>query len=470
MTRTGTSPPAAPPRTRARPLLLVVLCAGAFLGAVDVQLVNVAFPALLRAFRGSSLADLSWVVNGYTITFTAALLPAGGLADRFGHRRIYLAGLAVFTAGAALCAAAPSPGVLVAARLVQGAGGGVITPLTLALLLPQYPAERRGVAIALWSAAQSVATASGPALGGTLVGVWSWRTVFVLHIPVGAAVLAGCWYVLPRADPAAGRLPDLAGLALLVAAIGLPSLAIVQSHAWGAWSAGTALTMAAGVAAAAVFVRRSLRHPAPIVDLTVLRLATTRRANLAMFVLGLVMFTWALVNVLFLTGVWHYSEARAGLALTPGPIAQAGTALLTGRLVRRLGYRTVALCGGALLTAAVLGLALLAHGNRSYATVLLPALLCGGAGITALVTSLSGACVAGIPAERLGTATALSVSSRAVGAVIGYSVAALVLTGAAVHAVARYHGLWLTMAVLCAVLAAITVGLDAGRSARKGIR
>ncbi|NUS09063.1 MAG: MFS transporter, partial [Nonomuraea sp.] len=174
-----------------RALPLAVLCGSAFLGAIDVQLANIAFPDILRSFPGSSLPELSWVFNGYAIVFTAALLPAGGLADRFGARRVFLTGLAVFVVGAALCAVAPSAGALIAARVVQGVGGGVITPLTLALILPYYPPERRGTAIGLWSAAQSVATASGPSLGGMLVGVWDWRTVFFLHLPVGLAVLAG---------------------------------------------------------------------------------------------------------------------------------------------------------------------------------------------------------------------------------------------------------------------------------------
>ena len=119
-------------------LALTMLCAGAFLGAIDAQLVNVAFPDMLRSFPGGDLAGLSWVFNGYTITFTAALLPAGGLADRFGYRRIYLIGLAMFVASAAVSALAPTAGVLVAACLVQGADGGVITPLTLALILPHF--------------------------------------------------------------------------------------------------------------------------------------------------------------------------------------------------------------------------------------------------------------------------------------------------------------------------------------------
>jgi MFS family permease len=132
-----------------------------FLGAVDFYIVSVAIPDLLRSFPGVGITGISWVINGYTVTFTAALLPAGGLADRYGRRRVFLCGLAVFALGALACAVAPSAAVLVAARVVQGAGGGTITPLALTLILPHFPDQRRGTAISLWTATQASAVAAG---------------------------------------------------------------------------------------------------------------------------------------------------------------------------------------------------------------------------------------------------------------------------------------------------------------------
>lgn len=449
-----------------RALPLAVLCGSAFLGAIDVQLANIAFPDILRSFPGSSLPELSWVFNGYAIVFTAALLPAGGLADRFGARRVFLTGLAVFVVGAALCAVAPSAGALIAARVVQGVGGGVITPLTLALILPYYPPERRGTAIGLWSAAQSVATASGPSLGGMLVGVWDWRTVFFLHLPVGLAVLAGAWRIVPRGtrEPATSRLPDVAGLLLLVGAIGLPSLAIVQSDAWGAGSPGTIGALVAGVVVAVLFVRRARTHAAPIVDLTALRARGTQRANLAMFLVGLVMFALPLANILFLTDVWGYSVAAAGLAVTPGALAQVLTAPLAGRLAARTGHRALALCGVALLALATSYLAVAAGGRQAYLAVMFPAVVLSGVAVAVLITSLSGAAVAEIPPARLATGTALSVTSRAVGAVIGVSALVLVLSGDRLGAVGAYQGVWATMVGLCVLVAAAAATLRTRRA------
>jgi EmrB/QacA subfamily drug resistance transporter len=453
-----------------RTLALTVLCAGAFLGAVDIQLVNIAFPDMLRAFPGSDLAGLSWVFSGYTITFTVALLPAGGLADRFGYRRVYVTGLVAFVGSAAVCALAPSAVVLIAARIVQGAGGGVITPLTLALILPHYPEKRRGTAIGVWNATQSVAMASGPSLGGALVGISDWRTVFLLHVPVGLLVVAGTWWTLGgdgaavrprrvgREEPEA-RLPDLPGLVLLSAAIGLPSLAIVRSEQWGPASPRTIAALAAGIAAGVLFVRRARGHPAPIVDLGVLRARLTRRANIAMFLLGVVMFAFALANILFLTTAWGYSEAGAGLAVTPAPLAQAVSAPLAGRLSARVGHRAVAIGGVVLLAFATLDLALAAGERHAYATVILPALVVSGAAVAMLVTSLSGAAVAEVPPARLATGTALSVTSRACGAVVGMSTLALVLSAAQAGAIGAYHGVWAGMFAICALIALTVTGL-----------
>ncbi|MEQ4719544.1 DHA2 family efflux MFS transporter permease subunit [Nonomuraea sp. B19D2] len=444
-----------------RALPLAVLCGSAFLGAIDVQLANIAFPDILRSFPGSSLPELSWVFNGYAIVFTAALLPAGGLADRFGYRRVFLTGLAVFVLGSTLCALAPSAGVLIAARVVQGVGGGVITPLTLALILPYYPPERRGTAIGLWSAAQSVAMASGPSLGGLLVGVWDWRTVFFLHLPVGLVVLAGAWRIVTPgvAKAATSRLPDVTGLLLLVGAIGLPSLAIVQSDAWGPGSPGTITALVAGVVVGVLFIRRARTHPAPIVDLNALRARGTQRANIAMFLLGLVMFALPLANILFLTRIWGYSDAAAGLAVTPGALAQVLTAPLAGRLAARTGHRTLALCGVALLAFATAYLAFTAGPDRAYLTVVLPGVVLAGAAVAMLVTSLSGAAVAEIPPARLATGTALSVTTRACGAVIGVSALVLVLSGNRLGSIGAYQGVWATMLGICALVAVAAASL-----------
>jgi len=452
--------------------VLCAICAGVFLAAIDFYIVTVAVPAMLRDFSHPGIAEISWVFNGYTITFTAALLPAGGLADRFGRRVIFLAGVALFTLSALACAVAPTVAVLIGARLVQGLAGGTITPLALALILPLFPDGRRGYAIGLWSAVQSAAVAAGPSVGGLLVSAIGWRAVFGLQVPIGLVTLAGVARLVPRdqlARDEPGRepgrpAPDLVGIALLAPGIALPSLAIVQSHAWGVLNWRTDVALIAGVALAAGFVRRSLRHRAPIVDLRLLGISSVRRATVVMFLTGLVMFALTAATVLFLTEAWHYSEARAGLAVTPGPIMQAAAALAGGRLCGRYGPRAVAIPGAAALTASTLAFALGTGAQSSYWPVIFPAVLGSGAAVGLLVTSLSAAALREVPPARLASGSAITGVARAIGAVLSLSGLALVLAAVpdGTSTVRAYHIAWITMAVIAAtvLMSSFTIGKE----------
>ena len=452
--------------------MLGAVGAGTFLAAIDFYLVSVAVPAMLADFRRAGIAEISWVFNGYTVAFTAALLPTGGLADRFGRRRVFLAGLGAFSLSALGCAAAPSASALIAFRLVQGAAGGTVTPLALVLILPLFPAERRGHAIGLWSATQSVAIAAGPSLGGVLVSAIGWRAVFMLQLPIGVAALAGTAWTADRdkAAPAGAPSPDLSGVLLLAPGIALSSLAVVQSHAWGPLSLRTGLTLGAGLAFAAAFVRRSLHHRAPLVDLRLLGIRAVRRASGVMLLTGLVLYALTAAAVLFLTGVWGYSAARAGLAVTPAPVAQAAAALAGGKLCGRYGPRAVAVPGAVVLTASTTAFALAAGAHPGYWATIFPAVLGSGIAIGLLLPSLSAALLRDVPAAQLASGTALSVVARAVGAVVSLSALALALAAVpgGTRAVRGYHLAWTVMAVIsAAVLAASWTVAD--RTDQRGI-
>ncbi len=521
--------------------VLAVLCTAVFLGAIDFFIVSVAVPDMLHSFPHAGITGISWVINGYTVTFTAALLPAGGLADRYGHRRVFLCGLAVFTASALGCAVAPTAPALVVARLVQGFGGGTITPLALPLILARFPAERRGTAVGLWTATQSAALAAGPSVGGGLVSALGWRSVFFLQLPVGLAALAGTVWALRGADSArlhlgadsarlqqgagkarlrhgagfarlrhgagfarlrhgagfarlrhgagfarlrhgagfarlrygagfarlrhdddslgekaSGRLPDLAGVGILTAAIGLFSLAVVESKAWGPLSWRTDVTLVAGIGLGALFVWRSLHHPAPVVDFGLLKIGAVRRANVAMVLAGLIIFTVPFGLVLFLIGVWHYSPARAGLAVTPGPIVQAAASLAAGRVINRFGPRAAAVPGAALLTVSMLIFTLGAGVHHEYLAVVLPSILAGSTGLGLAVTSLSSVVVNAVPAGQLASGTAMTVTARAIGAVVSLSALALLLAAVhgGTHRPAAYHIAWVAMTAIAAALIA----------------
>src|SRR3954467_12438195 len=217
--------------------VLPVLSVAAFMASLDLFIVNVAFDDIGRDFSGSSLADLSWILNAYAILYAALLVPLGRLADRYGQRAGFLAGLAVFTLGSAACAASPGLTALIAFRGVQAIGAAALTPTSLGLLLNATPPERRVRAVRIWAATGGLAAAAGPVVGGLLVNT-SWRWVFLVNIPIGIAAFVVAARIVPASrDLTSTRLPDAWGAVLLTAAIGGLALGLVKSPDWG-WTSG----------------------------------------------------------------------------------------------------------------------------------------------------------------------------------------------------------------------------------------
>lgn len=439
--------------------LVAVTSTGTFLGAFDFTVVNVALPDLGRAFPSASLADLSWVLNAYAIAFAAALLPAGGLADLLGRRRVFLAGLALFTVASAACALAPSIGVLVAARVVQAVGGGVLTPTALALLAARVEPGRRTLAIGLWSATGSVAAAAGPAAGGALVEAGGWRLVFVVAVPVGAAAVVAGLRLVPDDRPPPGEradAPDVAAVPLLAGAVALLALAIVKSPAWG-WTGSATLAALAGAGVlGASFARRSGRHPRPVVDLGLLRARDSALAAGSMLAFGVVLFAMLLCAVLFLERVWGYSSDVVGLAVTPGPVAAAVVGAVGGRITARAGHRAAA-AAALLAMAAGAGMLAASTGARpAYVAEFLPGLLVLEAGGGLAFTALNVAALASVAPARLGVASATAATARAIGSVLGIS-ALVVVVGApgGGDGPEPFHVAWAGMAVVAAAAAAM---------------
>jgi MFS family permease len=168
---------------------VAIACAGAFLAFLDTTIVNIAFPDIAASFSGADRDSLSWVLDGYFVVIAALLVPAGGLADRYGHKRIFLLGVAGFTTASLLCALAPTLETLIAARVLQGVGAALIAPASLAIVLDSFPVDRRSTGVGLWGAAAAAAAATGPTLGGALVELSDWRLVFLVNLPLGAAII-----------------------------------------------------------------------------------------------------------------------------------------------------------------------------------------------------------------------------------------------------------------------------------------
>ncbi|MYW00794.1 DHA2 family efflux MFS transporter permease subunit, partial [Streptomyces sp. SID3343] len=441
-----------------------LVCAGVVLVNLDLFIVNVAMPSLADTWSGASLADLSWVLNAYTVVFAALLVPAGRLSDRLGHRRTFLAGIAVFTLASVLCAAAPGLGVLVVARLLQAVGAAVLMPASLGLLLSSYPPERRGAVIRMWAAIGGLAAALGPVLGGLLLEP-GWRWVFLVNLPVGVLTLALGPRLLP--DPAPtdrGPFPDLLGAVLLSAGIGLLSLGVVRSQDWGWLSGRSGAVWAATLAVAVAFVLRNGRHPRPVVETALLKDRTYAVAGVANTLFGVAFAGMLISSTLWMQTVWGWSALRTGLATAPGPLVVPFVTILAGRHVARTGPGPLVFVGGIAFTAGMgLWIACL-EPHANYAVDYLPGMLLGGVGVGLILPTLMATATGALPPARFATGSGVITMLRQVGSALG--VAVFVAAVGAPATLAGYDRAWYILAGATLLTALASLLLPRSKPAR----
>jgi EmrB/QacA subfamily drug resistance transporter len=409
-------------------LVLLVVSTAAFLASLDTFIVTIAFPGIRAAFPGDDLATLSWVLNGYTVLFAACLAPAGRLADRYGRKRLFLLGVAVFTLASALCAVAPSIPVLIAFRAVQAIGAALVMPTSLALLLTAFPPHRRPFAVGIWASVGAAAAALGPPVGGLLVEA-SWRWVFLVNLPICAATLLAGPRLLRESRDTSTGVPDLLGAAGLLVGVGALAYALVEASDHG-WGAGPVLLAFAVAAVALAWVPlRSARHAVPVLDLPALRVPTLWLAcvTTGLFAAGFAAMLFG--NVLFLTSIWHDSILVAGLSLAPGPLVVVPVSILGGRFVHRHGPGPLIALGGVAFGAGVLVWLLRMGSTPDYATSMLPGQLLTGLGVGLVLPSLSGVVGTVLPPSRWGAGSSMVNTTRQIGTVLGTAVLVAVFAG-----------------------------------------
>jgi len=409
----------------------LIVSAGVFMSSLDLFIVNIAFPAISKHFGGASLGSLSWVLSGYAIVFAALLVPAGRWADAFGRKRVFLLGLGIFVTASIACALAPSVAGLVAARVLQAAGGALMLPTSLGLMLPEFEPHERHVAIGMWAATGGIAAAAGPPLGGLLVQA-DWRWVFLVNVPIGlGALLYGARVLQERREETSGR-PDLLGAALLILAVGSLVVAIVKGQEWGWGSARVLGLLAASAILLPAIWRRSERHETPIVDLAVG---------------GSVLFFTAfgsmlLSGVLFLTTVWHESVMTAGLMLFVGPAMATLFSIPSARLGARFGYRLPGVVGALIFASGSVWYITQVGSTPHYFSEFLPGMAIGGAGVGLVIPTLTGAGASSLAADRFATGAAVLTMGRQIGAALGIALLVAVL-GKHATTVGDFHSAWL---------------------------
>ncbi|MGV9827469.1 MFS transporter [Gordonia sp. NPDC003429] len=425
--------------------ILFVACGAPFLVALDMFVVNVAFDTIAADFGGAELTAVSWTLSAYAITFAALLIPLGGWSDRVGNRRGFVTGVAVFTVGSALAAAAPTLGVLIASRVLQAVGAAALTPASLALLVTSMPPERRAGAIRIWAATSGMAAALGPVIGGVLVE-FSWRAAFLINVPIGIGfVVAALRLFRGRSAPGSaaatgkastgarpgrrGTVDAVLGAGLLASAGALAVLYLVQGDRWGWASPASLSALIAAVVLGSVFVVVDRHSADPLIPPALFadRGFTLGSASMLLFSAA---FAAGLLNaILLLQQAWGYSVLLSGLAVAPGPLMVPLTTTATAGLSRRISPWILAAAGAALwaLGMALIGLTAAGARGPSYAAGFLPGWLLGGVGVGLVMPGLLANVTAGLSATMAGRGSAVVTMARQMGITIGTSALVAVL-------------------------------------------
>lgn len=405
-----------------------IACSATFLVAIDSTMLFAAFDALRKSFAGTSAAELSWVLNAYTVVYAAMLIPAGGLADAHGRRRIFRLGLTLFLAASVACGAAPSVDWLIAARVVQALGVALLTPASMSIVLAAFPTEKRAVAVSLWGAVGGLAAAVGPSLGSWVTASAGWPWAFYINLPVGIwALWRSASHIEEAIKPVQRRSVDIVGLLLLMLAVGAVALAIVESGE-SRWTSSQILLVAgAGLVAGTCFVLWAKFKPNALIDLSLFQHRTYRYVNAATLVFGTAFSMMFLCFFFFMMGVWHYSLPQAGLAVTPGPLLVMPTAIITGRLASRLGHRRFLVGGSLLYALSSLWFIWVPGTEPNYLMHWLPGLLMSGISVGLILPSLSAAAVNRLPAEHYAVGSAVNQATRQIGSVLGVSITVALL-------------------------------------------
>jgi EmrB/QacA subfamily drug resistance transporter len=411
--------------SRRRGWTLAIVSIGLFMVVLDNLVVNVALPSIHRDL-GASIQALEWTVNAYVLAYAVLLLTGAALGDRFGRKRMFIIGIALFTASSAAAALAPSTAMLIAARASQGIGAAIVTPLTLTLLAEAFPPERRGVALGVWSGISGTAVALGPLVGGAVIQLASWHWIFWINVPIGIALIPLAATRLAESTGPSRRL-DLGGLGLASTGLFGVVFGLVQSQSEGWTSPAVVVALAAGAALVLAFIAHELRVSEPMLPMGFFAkrtFAVTNTVSLAMFfgMFGSIFFLSQ-----FLQNVLANTPLQAGVKLLVWTGATMVVAPLAGYFSERYGSRLFMVAGLGLQAIALGWLAAIASIDVSYTSMVIPFIL-AGSGMGLVFAPAAGAVLSSVEVSQAGQASGATTAIRELGGTLGIAVLATVFT------------------------------------------
>ncbi|MFF2910836.1 MFS transporter [Paenibacillus sp. NPDC057934] len=433
---------------RSHKIILFITCITVFMASLDVFIVNVALNNIGRSIGQGSLFNLSWVLNGYAIFYAALLVPAGKLADRYGQKRGFVWGIALFTASSLGAALSGSLWLLVMFRCLQAAGGAMLTPSGLGLLLTNIPEEHKKRAVRIWASSGSLAAAAGPAVGGFLLEL-SWEWIFVVNIPIGILTFLAALRYIPKDKPKqASRLPDLWGGLLLIITIGSLSLGLDKGPDWGWGNVYTWGSFIVFAVALLWFILQSRRHPFPIIEFSLFRSRPFTRSSIGVALINAAFALELLSVIMYLQNVWNWSTLATGLALTLGPCLVWPSATLAQRLSRHIQINRIAAIGNLLIGAGPLLFILFAQATPNYWLQILPGWLVIGIGYGFALPIMISSATSDLPREQASTGSAVVNMSRQIGSVLGTTLLVIALSTSSAPVLGTFRNGWWIAVVL----------------------
>lgn len=399
-----------------------------FMASLDSTILYAGFNNILQSFPNSKASDLSWAMSGYSIVYAAMMIPAGGIADKYGRKKTFMLGTLLFISASFACGVSPSVFWLIVARVFQSIGACLLSPAALALVLEAFPKEKRMIAMGAWGAVSALAAALGPGIGSYIIDVGGWEWAFFINIPIGLFCIWQSATILHESvQPRDKMRLDLLGMLQLILGVGAIAYGIVEMKS-ADWSQSELIgIIVLGLVIILSYIPWAKYNPEPLFDLGLFKNKTFLFSNLAGIAFGIAFSIMFFSFFFWMKNIWHFSQSLAGAAIMPGPLVVVPTAILSGKIASKIGHRPLLITGAITYALSGLWFLLVPDASPNYARDWLPGLLLSGMSVGLVMPSLSAAAVFGLPPKDYAVGSAINQAMRQIGTVIGVSITVLFL-------------------------------------------
>jgi EmrB/QacA subfamily drug resistance transporter len=399
-----------------------------FMASLDSTILYAGFNNILQSFPNSKASDLSWAMSGYSIVYAAMMIPAGGIADKYGRKKMFMLGTLLFISASFACGVSPSVFWLIVARVFQSIGACLLSPAALALVLEAFPKEKRMIAMGAWGAVGALAAALGPGIGSYIIDVGGWEWAFFINIPIGLFCIWQSATILHESvQPRDKMRLDLLGMLQLILGVGAIAYGIVEMKSANWSQAELVGIIVLGLVIILSYIPWAKYNPEPLFDLGLFKNKTFLFSNLAGIAFGIAFSIMFFSFFFWMKNIWHFSQSLAGAAIMPGPLVVVPTAILSGKAASKIGHRPLLITGAITYALSGLWFLLVPDASPNYARDWLPGLLLSGMSVGLVMPSLSAAAVFGLPPKDYAVGSAINQAMRQIGTVIGVSITVLFL-------------------------------------------